>query len=150
MARPALDPAGNRPGILMAAPALLLIVLVIVLPQLLLLRMSLNQYSPTEIMISALTLENYAKAVTDPFYIEVLSRTFAVSGASVVISLILGLPLAYTTSRTRSQRWKSMLFVIVIVPLLIGNAARTIGWMVLLSDGGAINSALQGIGLIEN
>ena len=46
-----------------------------VAPMALLFRYSLNQYSPTELMIEAFTGANYLAAVTDPYYLEVMGRT---------------------------------------------------------------------------
>jgi putative spermidine/putrescine transport system permease protein len=135
--------------LLATAPAILLVGLVIVLPQLLLLWYSFKTYDPARLMVDVFTLDNYAKALADPFYLEVLGRTLGVSAVSVAICLVLGFPLAYTISRAASQRAKMLLFLAVVLPLLVGNAARTIGWMVLLGDAGAINRALMGIGLLQ-
>ncbi|MFC7397895.1 ABC transporter permease [Chelatococcus sp. GCM10030263] len=141
--------APNELPVLALGPATALIVFVIVLPQLLLLRFSLNRFDPVQLMVEAVTLDNYVQALTDPFYLSVLTRTFAVSAICVLICLVLGFPLAYTISRTQSRRMKELLFLILITPLLIGNAARTIGWIVMLGEGGAINSTLRATGLIE-
>lgn len=130
-------------------PATALVVFVILLPQLLMFRYSLNQYDPAKLMIETLTLENYALAILDPFYQEVLLRTLVVAGISTAVCLVLGFPLAYWISRVSSARLKTLLILMVVIPLLVGNAARTVGWIVLVSDGGAINSALMSLGIMS-
>ena len=60
---------------LMLVPATLVVTLVLVLPLGLLFRYSLNRFEPGRFMVEALTLENYAKLVSDPYYLGVLRST---------------------------------------------------------------------------
>ena len=87
-------------------------------------------------MVEALTLENYVKFFTDPYYVTVLLRTLRVSGVCMVLCLVLAFPLAYALARTRS-RWKSALIMLVVLPLFVGNAVRAAGWMVMFGSQGA-------------
>src|SRR5690606_15342595 len=59
----------------------------------------------------------------------------------------LGFLPAYFIARTRSVKMKSILIIVVILPLLMGNPVRVAGWLVLLGDRGVINSALMTSGL---
>lgn len=130
-------------------PATLLVVLVIVLPQLLMLRFSLNQYDTATLMREAFTGQNYIAALFDPFYRDVMLRTVTVAFLSTAVCAVLGVPAGYVLSRAATPRLKTIILLCVIVPLLIGNAARSVGWIVVLSDRGAINSLLMNIGLID-
>ena len=49
-------------------PASLLMLLTLITPLALLFRASLNRFDPTELMISAVTPENYLRFFADPFY----------------------------------------------------------------------------------
>jgi putative spermidine/putrescine transport system permease protein len=44
--------------------------------------------------------------------------------------------------------WKSAAVILTLFPLLVGNVVRAAGWMALLGRDGAINAALQGLGLV--
>jgi putative spermidine/putrescine transport system permease protein len=64
-----------------------------------------------------------------------------------LLCLVLGLPLAYRLARTRS-RWKSVMMLLIILPLFIGSTVRTVGWMILFSQSGVLDSvALRLFGL---
>ena len=128
-------------------PAGLLVALLLVAPMLLLFRISLNTYSPTEMMVEATTAANYLHAIGDPYYRSVLLTTLAVATGSTLLALALGFPAAYWLARMES-RWKSLATIVVLFPLLVGNVVRAAGWLALLGNGGAINAALLGLGLI--
>jgi putative spermidine/putrescine transport system permease protein len=63
--------------------------------------------------------------------------------------LVLGFPVAYHLTRTRS-RYKGLLFSCVLSPLLVGVVIRSYGWMILLADHGLINESLLKAGIIKH
>ena len=129
-------------------PAGLLVALLLGAPMVILFRISLNSYSPTEMMTEALTAANYLRAVQDPYYLQVMGTTLAVALGSTLLTLCLGFPAAYWLARLQG-RWKNFMTIVVMFPLLVGNVVRAAGWMALLGNGGAINAALLGLGLIS-
>lgn len=132
---------------LLPLPSLLLVIFGLGLPLLLMARYSLAEFDPRDMAIQGLTLDNYAKFLTDPFYRDVLWRTIGVAAMSTLLCLLLGIPAAYVISRTRSPRLRTVLILSSIIPLLMGNAVRVAGWMVLLADRGLVNETLMQIGL---
>ena len=130
----------------MVAPASIVVTIGIVLPILILFRYSLNQYTPAKVMVDAVTLENYVKFFTDPFYRAILWRTIRVAALCTLICVLLAFPMAYCLARTRS-RYKNLLLMAIILPLFVGNAVRAAGWMVLFGNRGFVNAAAMGAGL---
>ena len=130
----------------MIAPASIVVTIGIVLPIAILLRYSLNQYTPAKMMVDAVTLENYAKFFTDPFYVAVLLRTMRVAAVCTAICVVLAFPMAYCLARTRS-RFKNLLLMAIILPLFVGNAVRAAGWMVLFGNRGFANALLMEWGI---
>lgn len=128
-------------------PATLLVLTLLVAPLAMLLRISLNEYSPTQLMIEALSPANYLRAMADPYYQEVMGTTMTVALSCTLLALVIGFPPAYWLARMES-RWKSLAVILTLFPLLVGNVVRAAGWMALLGRDGAINAALQGLGLI--
>jgi putative spermidine/putrescine transport system permease protein len=131
----------------LVTPATIYVAIGLLVPLAILLRYSLNQFVPGKFMVDALTVENYVKFFTDPYYINVLTRTVRVSLVTTVICLILGFPLAYVLARTQS-RFKTLLIMLVVLPLFVGNAVRAAGWMVAFGSKGLINASLMGAGAI--
>ncbi len=131
------------------APSLALVLAGLVLPLVLMARYSLAPFEPGGADFSRLTLENYARFFGDPFYLWILARTLMVALSCTAICLLLGLPAAYIISRVSSRALKTALILATVIPLLMGNAVRAAGWMVLLADKGLVNSALLFSGLIS-
>lgn len=92
------------------------------------------------------TLEHYRRLV-DPLYLDVLRRTVAWSVACTAICLGLGYPVAYLVARAR--RWRHVLLFLVVLPFWTSFLVRMFAMIFLLRDTGFINSALLGLGLIE-
>jgi len=121
---------------------------VLVIPGLWLIRMSLNQALAGGSYRTALTLENYARFITDPFYLQITLNSVTLSLWVTFIALILSYPIALFLFRLKS-RWKSLLLVVTISPLLVSAVVRTYGWIVILGDQGLLNSMLLGLGIIN-
>ena len=111
----------------------------------LLFRYSLNQYSPSELMIAAVSAENYLAAVADPYYRGVLGTTLGVASEATLIALVAGFPAAYALARMQG-RWKGPLTLLTVFPLMVGNVVRAAGWMTLLGNAGALNAGLRALG----
>jgi len=127
---------------LFLGPATLAVSVMLLLPLLLLLRFSLNQYDATELMIETVTGANYFRFVSDPFYRGVLRTTLGVAAGSTLLCLLLGLPVAYRLARMRG-RWKSVCMLAVLLPLFVGSTVRMVGWMILFAHGGMVDTVVR-------
>jgi putative spermidine/putrescine transport system permease protein len=133
----------------LVSPATLLLTVMFILPLLLFVRFSFNQFVPGEFMKTAWTLENYIKFLSDPYYLRILLRTIIISVTSTVVALILAFPVSYFLARLR-KRWKSLLIIIVVFPLLLGNVIRAMGWIAVFSQAGLMNRLLLSFGAISS
>jgi putative spermidine/putrescine transport system permease protein len=122
------------------------VLVVLALPLVLLFRYSLNHFEPGQFMVEALTLENYVKLLSDPYYLGVLRTTVIMALVVTATCLALGFPLAIAIARAPSRR-KAVLIVLVVVPLFVGNAVRAAGWMVAFGQKGVVNTVLAAAGL---
>ena len=130
-------------------PALLLVTLFLMAPLGLIARYSLDQFDPKELMLGVFQLGNYVKAFSDPFYQGVLATTARIAGLSTLIVVLLAFPTAYFISRVTSERLRSLLIILTVLPLLLGNAVRSAAWMVVMGTKGVANSVMLGLGLID-
>lgn len=129
-------------------PAGLLVFGLLVVPMLLLARISLNRFSPAQMMVEALTPENYIRAVADPYYQNVMVTTLIVAVLCTVIALVLAFPAAYVLARMEG-RWKTTVTILTLLPLLVGNVVRAAGWIALLGHEGVINGLLRWSGVVS-
>ena len=136
-------------GSALALPALLLVGLFLMAPLALILRYSFDRYDPAQLMLGVFETANYAKAFADPFYQGVLATTARIAGLSTVIVVLLAFPVAYFISRVESERLRSLLIILTVLPLLLGNAVRSAAWMVVMGTKGVANSVLLGLGLVQ-
>lgn len=136
-------------GAALAWPALLLVVLFLMAPLALILRYSFDRYDPAQLMLGIFELSNYVKAFTDPFYQGVLGTTARIAALSTAIVVVLAFPVAYCISRVESERVRSLLMIMTVLPLLLGNAVRSAAWMVVMGTKGVANSVLLGLGLVD-
>lgn len=130
-------------------PATVLVTVVLFLPLVLLFRYSFNTYDRYEFMLEAFTLSNYGAVFRDSFFRGVLWRTIQVAFLSTAITLVLAFPVAYFIARA-PVRWKSALIMLVVFPLLVGNAVRAAGWMAVMGSKGFLNQGLMWLGLTDS
>ena len=123
-------------------PATLLMLVMLAAPLLLLARFSVNRYDPLQMMIPALTPANYLRFAVDPFYREVLAVTLRVAVLSTLLCLLFGVPIAWRLAHMARRR-KTIAMLLVILPLFIGTTTRTVGWMILFSRGGMLESSAR-------
>ena len=89
----------------------------------------------------------YAKFLGDGFSLSVLAGTMRLGAEVTVACLVLGFPLAWV--HARSPAWvRSLLILVVLLPLLTSVVVRTFAWIVVLGRQGIVNTALQSAGLI--
>jgi putative spermidine/putrescine transport system permease protein len=94
------------------------------------------------------TLTHYWNFVTDPFLLNTLLRSVVVGLISVIGAFLVGYPIAYYVSRSKS-RLALVLSTIVIFPLLVNGVIRSYGWIVLLANSGIVNQGLLATGIVD-
>ena len=80
-------------------------------------------------------------------YLNLLGRTFLVSAAITLISLMLAYPVAWLLTQARPSR-AGFLLLLVLVPFWTSLLVRTTAWIVLLQSQGVINDLLVVLGII--
>ena len=86
-------------------------------------------------------------STTDPTYLRIAGRTVGIAAAVTVTDAILAFPLAYFMARVARPRTRTLVFVMVLLPLWSSYLVRVYAWRLILSNDGALNWALGGIGL---
>ena len=123
--------------LLVAAPALLFLFVLYVMPMAMLLAQSFEGD----------TFKHYQKALTDGLYVGVLIDTMLIAAYVSGICLVLGYPVAYFLASTRAP-WPTIGIIFVLLPFWTSILVRTYGWMILLGRNGILNRFLLETGLI--
>ena len=80
-------------------------------------------------------------------YLHIAALTLEIAAAVTVTDAVLAFPLAYFMARLANRRTRAILFVMVLLPLWSSYLVRIYAWQTILAHGGAMNWALNGIGL---
>ncbi|MBL8700625.1 MAG: ABC transporter permease [Alphaproteobacteria bacterium] len=139
---------GLRVALLLGAPAALALGFVFVMPMLRLGRMSFNRTLPGGAMQDDFTLDTHRGLWADPYYLELAWNSIELSVVACSCAVALSYPVALFLFRTTS-RWRPLLMVLAVAPLLVNGVVRVFGWLAVLGDRGLVNAALKWIGLID-
>lgn len=142
----------SRTGLLILAlllPLALINLVSFIIPVLRLASISFIESTGGGILTDNWTLGNYIDFFTDPFSLELIWNSVLMSFVVTVATLICAYPIALFLHRV-SPRWRNILFVATISPLLVSAVVRTYGWMILLGDKGVVNGLLMKTGIIDS
>jgi putative spermidine/putrescine transport system permease protein len=112
------------------------------------LQFSLRAYVPGSLEPGGFTLANFADLLK-PLYARVFLNTVWICFLTAASTLVVGYPLAYALVRLQNAIIRSILLVIVVTPLFLGEVVRTYSWIIVLGNNGFINSVLRDLGIIQ-
>ncbi|CAN1496474.1 PotB ABC-type spermidine/putrescine transport system, permease component I [Rhabdaerophilaceae bacterium] len=134
-------------GTLLALPAVMLMAAIYLAPMLGLWRMAFNETGPTGAMVPAFSLGTFSALFADPFTLETTWNSVWLSFVSTSLALLMAYPLALFLFRTNS-RYRGLLTVLAVTPMLVSGVVRIFGWLAILGDRGLINGLLSASGFI--
>jgi len=126
----------------LAAPSILIIIAVIMIPLGWLFYLSLIGKG------GEFSLVNYQKMIEYKSYARVYLTTFEVSILTTLICILIGYPLAYFLAQL-PQRMAGIFMLTVLLPFWTSLLVRTYAWLVLLQKKGLLNEFAIQIGLWE-
>ena len=91
-------------------------------------------------------LDNY-RAIADTPYPRIIFRTIAMAAAVTVTCMLLAFPYAYFMVRVAGRRLRLVLLVATVLPLWVSYLVRVYSWRLILNPDGALNWALNLVGL---
>jgi putative spermidine/putrescine transport system permease protein len=93
------------------------------------------------------SLENFETLFTEPVYRSITGRTIGVAALVTITDAILAFPIAFYMAKLATPRVRSLLVVAVLMPLWSSYLIKVYAWRTILSENGALNWALEPIGL---
>lgn len=94
------------------------------------------------------TLNNYREAWGTPIYQVLMWRSLKISVIVTVVTVLLAFPIAYYLSFHVTRR-KALWLFLITVPFWTSYLLRVFLWKVILGYNGVLNSALLGVGIID-
>jgi len=134
-------------GWALLSPTLLVMGIGILVPVLILVVMSFWSRDGFD-FDTTFTLANYVRIWDEPIFGAFLARSFWMSGAATVATVLLCYPMAYFVA-FHVRRRKLLWIVLMTLPFWTSYLLRVFAWKVILGYEGVINSALMTTGTIE-
>ena len=95
-----------------------------------------------------MTIANFVTIAEDPYFVTIFVRTLRLALAVTALAVALGTFEAFMLHRL-NVRYRMALLMVVLGPLFVSVVVRTLGWQILLGNGGPLSRSLQWLGLIE-
>lgn len=103
----------------------------------------------SDFSLSNFTLENFARAYSDPFTLTLLLNSFLFAGGSMMVAFIFGGVIAFLVERTNAPM-RNLAYGIMFIPLILPSMLKAIGWILLLSpNNGLLNKIWFSFGFKE-
>ena len=141
-----MNARGPATPALLLAPVVLLNLGVFVAPILNLLSLAFRPALPGGGIGDGFSLDVWRGLASDVFYARLAANTVGIALLVTALTLFCAYPLALFVHRA-TPRWKNLLVVACISPLLVSAVVRTYGWLVILGDQGLVAAALRGLGM---
>jgi ABC-type spermidine/putrescine transport system permease subunit I len=109
-----------------------------------LLRYSFNDWSATEGMTWAWTVQSYVKFFSQPYFYNTLVYTVRLALGVTAIALVLGYPVAYLMAI--KPQYRNLILILIVLPLITDVVVRAYGWIVLMSSEGLVNRVILLLG----
>ena len=96
-------------------------------------------------VVRELSLSSYAQLL-NPASVDIFVRTALMAAAVTIACAVVAFPLAYYMSRYAPERWRGVLYVLVLLPLWSSYLIRVYSWKLILAKEGILYWFLNGTG----
>jgi len=94
------------------------------------------------------SFDNYARVIFTELYRDQLFKTLRIAVMTTAITVVISYPVAYLLSSLKGMR-KALFVLLMFLPFWTSYVIRAFVWLPILGRNGAINKALQAIGIID-
>jgi spermidine/putrescine transport system permease protein len=150
-ANPQLEVRTRRPGVgawILISPLLAWLLLFVVVPTAILIVCSFGHWTNFGEWQPGFTTENFRQTFTGTF-LAIFLRSVFYAAVTTVLCVVVGYPVAYFIGRSPGA-WRNALLFAVMIPFLTSFLIRAYAWIIILREHGALNAALEGMGVIPH
>lgn len=122
------------PAAVMVGPVTLWLILLVAVPLIYILVMSFCSIDQYYNVTFHFTVDNYRHLI-DASYIKIYVQSLVIALLTTLICIVVAYPFTYIIARTKS-RFKSLLYMLVIIPFWTNSLIRIYGWKSFLGTTG--------------
>ncbi len=130
-------------------PLLVFLVAVFIIPMVKVVELSLHRVDDFGNPLPGVSGTEYRQVLTDSYYYGALLHSLLTAVIVTALCTALAFPVASALARRKPGLIRTIMFVIVVSPLLTSVVVRSYGWTVLLSANGFVNQVLVGAGILS-
>ncbi|WP_372614979.1 ABC transporter permease [Aquicoccus sp.] len=140
-------PIDTRPMVLLT-PAFIAITALVVIPMSFILVYSFYENVDLAVDRVAFQFGNWEELFSDNYYHSAIWKTLKISVVVTVLAAVLGyLPAYFIAMTTFRHKW--LLLLLLILPFWVSFIIRTLSWIHILGNQGALNGLFQWLGLAD-
>lgn len=124
-------------------PYFVWIAIMIVVPMLMIFAFAFIQDDGSSV---SFTFDNFKRFFSDETFPNVLKRSLGIALSTTLVCILFGYPAAYIMSKAEGKK-KSLLVLLMTMPMWINMLVRTYALMGILADNGLLNSILSFLGI---
>jgi len=137
----------GRQGLTLISPPLLYALVMLAAPLAMVVTFSFWSQNYLD-LDTTITLKNYREAWEKPIYRVLIMRSINISIMVTLVTVILAFPMAYFLS-FKVKKNKALWLFLITIPFWTSYLLRVFLWKVILGYNGVLNSALMGLGIID-
>jgi spermidine/putrescine transport system permease protein len=137
----------RRPWVLLS-PALAFITAMVVIPMAFILVYSFYENIDLAVDVPAFQFGNWQELFADSYYMHAIWKTLRLSVIVTVLAAVLGYIPAYVIAMT-TYRHKWLLLLLLILPFWVSFIIRTLSWIHIFGNQGALNGLFMWLGLTD-
>jgi putative spermidine/putrescine transport system permease protein len=126
--------------LLLAAPALLVVSALVLVPLAWLVGQSFYD--------DGLSLAHYQRIINEAVYWRSFGLTFRIAALVTIVCLLLGYPVAYAAAMAK-RPWNAVILALIVLPFWTSVLVRAYAWLVILQRTGVVNQLLERVGVIS-
>lgn len=130
----------QRLMLLLAAPALLVVSALVLVPLAWLVGQSFYD--------DGLSLAHYQRVFNEAVYWRSFGLTFRIAALVTIVCLLLGYPVAYAAAMAK-RPWNAVILALIVLPFWTSVLVRAYAWLVILQRTGVINQLLERVGVVS-
>ena len=132
--------------LLLASPAVLILVVMFVVPVVLLVVVSFFPDDPLTGLHTGFKPSNYSYFWTQPYFFKAIATTFGLALGATLLTAIISYPLALVLNR-RSRRLRVFVALVVVLPIFVSIVERSLGWIAIFGSDGLLDDAGKAVGV---
>lgn len=143
------EQAGDKRHWTLLSPALIAITLLVVIPMAFMLVYSFYENVDLAVDHVAFQFGNWKEVATDGYYHTAILKTLRLAVIVTLLAAILGyIPAYFIAMTTFRDKW--LLLLLLILPFWISFIIRTLSWIHIFGNQGALNGLLRFLGLTDS